>query len=530
MSQENIIYFSDYICITKGADGFYIESYKKGMSVDEFNKIIGRHPEIKITSFMAIKNAILFAPKPPVKFGEVKDRISVELSSDELKAYIRLCVEEWEFSGDARVKLMEEISKSLEKAGVVFGIKEDVLLDGLCNNKQILIAEGIPPEHGEDAVIRMYEIKKAKPAIKEDGRVDHYELNLINKVKTGDWLGERIDPTPGTAGKSVKGNPIPARPGRNYPLHYDKNSVREERKGGVTYLYALKSGAVHYEGDRISVSNHLEIDGDVDFKTGNINFDGFVTINGTVADGFSVVAVKDVEILGTIGIGSVKEVVSKEGSIYIKGGIAGKNKAVIKAKKDVYTKYISDATVACEGSLHVGLYCINSNITAREIIIDSPKGQISGGNIQCETKVLSPVLGSPSEKRTVISVKGFNRNTLKERLEEVMKNIETLKNELVKVKAEVNAYFENEQNGKVGSLKAEDIRQRFNRIKNELTELEEEKKAISDTLRTRGEGEISILKKAYPGVVIGIKNIIKEIDRPIINTTFYIQDGYIKEV
>jgi len=60
-------------------------------------------------------------------------------------------VEEWEFSGDARVKLMEEISKSLEKAGVVFGIKEDVLLDGLCNNKQILIAEGIPPEHGEDA-------------------------------------------------------------------------------------------------------------------------------------------------------------------------------------------------------------------------------------------------------------------------------------------------------------------------------------------------------------------------------------------
>jgi len=41
MSQENIIYFSDYICITKGADGFYIESYKKGMSVDEFNKIIG---------------------------------------------------------------------------------------------------------------------------------------------------------------------------------------------------------------------------------------------------------------------------------------------------------------------------------------------------------------------------------------------------------------------------------------------------------------------------------------------------------
>jgi len=51
-------------------------------------------------------------------------------------------------------------------------------------------------------------------------------------------------------------------------------------------------------------------------------------------------------------------------------------------------------------------------------------------------------------------------------------------------------------------LKAEDIRQRFNRIKNELTELEEEKKAISDTLRTRGEGEISILKKLTPVLLL----------------------------
>ncbi|GAE88553.1 hypothetical protein [Acetivibrio straminisolvens] len=85
------------------------------MSVDEFNKVIGQHPEIKITSFMAIKNAILFAPKPPVKFGEAKERISIELSSDELKAYIRLCVEEWEFSGDAKVKLLEEVEKTWKK-------------------------------------------------------------------------------------------------------------------------------------------------------------------------------------------------------------------------------------------------------------------------------------------------------------------------------------------------------------------------------------------------------------------------------
>ena len=98
MAQDNIVYFSSYISVIKETDGFYIESYKKGMSVEEFNKILGEHPEIKITSFMAIKNSILFAPKPPAKFGELKDRISIELSSDELKAYIKLCVEEREFN------------------------------------------------------------------------------------------------------------------------------------------------------------------------------------------------------------------------------------------------------------------------------------------------------------------------------------------------------------------------------------------------------------------------------------------------
>jgi len=101
-------------------------------------------------------------------------------------------------------------------------------------------------------------------------------------------------------------------------------------------------------------------------------------------------------------------VVSKEGSIYIKGGIAGKNKAVIKAKKDVYTKYISMPLLLAKGVFMWALLH-QQQYYSREIIIDSPKGQISGGNIQCETKVLSPVLGSPSEKRTVISVKGFNR-------------------------------------------------------------------------------------------------------------------------
>ena len=60
--------------------------------------------------------------------------------------------------------------------------------------------------------------------MKSDNNVDHYELNLINRVKAGDWLGERIDPKPGKDGKSVRGETVPHKTGRVLPILYDKNS------------------------------------------------------------------------------------------------------------------------------------------------------------------------------------------------------------------------------------------------------------------------------------------------------------------
>lgn len=71
--QHDIIYSSEFAQVAKRSDGYYIESFKNGMAVEDFSKLMGSHVEIRITSFMAIKNALVFAPKPPTKFGEVKE-------------------------------------------------------------------------------------------------------------------------------------------------------------------------------------------------------------------------------------------------------------------------------------------------------------------------------------------------------------------------------------------------------------------------------------------------------------------------
>lgn len=531
MMEQEVVYSSDYILITKKSDGYYIESFKYGMSIENFNQVLSSHPEIKIINFVAIKKAILNAPSGPDKFGIIRDRVMVETTSDGQKAYVTLFVNEMELSENNKQNLLKEVLQSLKNNGVVYGIKEDLILSNLCNNKQILAAEGVPPINGNDAQVRMYEIKEAKPEIKEDGNADFYELNLINKVDTGAWLGERIDPTPGIPGKSVKGNIINATSGRNVPLLYDRSSVKEVYINGVSTLYSTRSGAVSYNGDTVSISNHLEIEDGIDFRTGNVDFDGFLTVKGTVEDNFTIAALEDIEILGDYGVGSVKEIESRKGSVYIKGGIAGKSKAVVKSKRDIYTKFVSDATIICEGRVHIGFYCLNSKIIAKEVILDSMKGQIIGGNIQAEIRVAATVIGSVSEKRTYISVTGFDRLQYKDKLEWVIGEIETIKKAVNKSKNDLAKLVDS--TGKISPelwKTYEKAQTYYAELRDTLKDLERQKINLVNYLRTHGEGEVAVLKKAFPGTIIEMHGNIKEIVKPTMTTTFYYQNGDIKSI
>jgi uncharacterized protein (DUF342 family) len=521
---------NDYIRVTRETDGVYLETFKKGYLIQDFNVIITNNPEIRITSFIAIRNALLNAPHPPVKFGVIDQRIVIEVTDNDMKAYVTLYVEENELSFENRGNLINEIIAKLRERGVIFGVRADALAGRLEARVPILVAEGIPPVNGKDSVIRMYEIKEPRPEIKEDGKVDHYELNLINKVQQGEWLGDRTDPTDGMPGKSVKGEVVHQLKGRRIPLFYDPNTVLEVYKNGVTTLYAKHAGAVHYHGDRISVSNYLEISSDIDFNTGNIDFDGFITVKGAIADNFSVYARDDIEVLGEFGIGSVKEVVSRGGNILIKGGIAGKNKAVIKSTKDIYTKFISDATVICDGIVYVGFYCLNSNIIAKQVIVESAKGRIIGGIIEAEQKVEAAYIGNESEKRTQIIVKGFNRSKMKQELDDLQKELVKAKTDLAKAKQAFSVYPDPIDPGSRQYLGFEQARDKYFHCKDEVRRLENKLRLMQKYFRVKGEGEVNILKRAYPNTMIRIKNETKELLKPSIASCFFMQDNVMKEI
>ncbi|NLX63554.1 MAG: DUF342 domain-containing protein [Clostridiaceae bacterium] len=525
-----LLYKNDFIEILREKNQFYINSLSKGYSMEMFNEVLKSFPMIKVTSFMTIRNVIYNAPRGPEPFGEERERISLKVSDDKLKAYMTLYVYDEELKAENRLELVKEILSALTKEGIVFGINTKLLAGPLESGVEYVIAEGIPPVNGTDAEVKMYEIAELRPKVIDENNVNHYELNLINHVKAGDWLGERKDPTPGTPGKSVTGKVIPAIPGRNIPLLYDRKSVKEIYENGVTTLISRKNGAVYYRGDTIGVYDYLEIKGDIDFSTGNIDFDGYMSVKGTVEDNFSVIASNDIEILGEYGIGAADKISSREGNIYIKGGIAGRNKAVVRCKKNLYVKFLSDITVECEGNVYVGFYCMNSNVRAKQLIVESPKGRIIGGKIDVDIKVSAAEIGNKSESRTFIKVRGFDRNELKLELDRTMQELEENKKEIVRIRQSLQVY------SNVGTSNLtkeqfeeyEDLKNSYAERKDMIKELEFKCKSINEYLKTPGEGAVIAKTRIYPKVRIEIKNRKEEVTQSSPMITYYYKDNEIK--
>ncbi len=224
-------------------------------------------------------------------------------------------------------RLLAQVVEACKDRKIVYGLDPSKFVKNMRPIEPIEIATGLLPVNGgEDAIVKMYEIKEAVPTLEITGDVDHYEMNVINHAKEGEWLGERIEPTQGKPGINIHGQEVAAKPGQQIQLKFDHNTVIsvEDEVRGKTVLRALRNGAVVYQADVITILNSIDIDGDVSFATGNIDFDGFVEVSNTVEDNFSVLATENIQILGEMGIGSVDFIESKNGDVYIKGGIAGK--------------------------------------------------------------------------------------------------------------------------------------------------------------------------------------------------------------
>lgn len=510
------IYSNDYVNFRLHGHDIYIIVSEIGYSFDKLQEDLLKNPRIKVTEFSTLKNTLLEVSSRPIMIGVYKPEIEINISNDHLKVYAKINLTQKEFDQGSKQYYLDKILELLKDKGIIYGIQWQNLLERIEPGTPILLALGRVPENGKDALIKTYVMKMVKPVIKENGGINYYELDLIDFVQKGDWLGERVEPTEGIPGKTVFGEIIPSQKGEQISLKYDTKTVEKlyDEATGITTLVAKKSGVVLMKNDIVSVSEYLNIDGNVSFSTGNIHYDGSVNIKNTIEDNFSVIAKRDIQVLGDIGIGAVNILESYEGNIYIRGGIAGKNKAKIICKGNLFTKFAANCTIECEGVVHIGFYAMNCQIKAKEIVIESMKGKIIGGTTQGKIRVESGEIGSAAGTKTNIIVEGFKRSDIKKDYDYIVKSMEMLKGKSAFLKKKISIYALSQnlsiENRHIYELLLEE-NEKFRR---NLKILGEEKKKCLEYLKVLGEGEIQVKKGIYSNVILQIRNEKKVIMDP----------------
>ncbi|MFD2116803.1 DUF342 domain-containing protein [Paenibacillus yanchengensis] len=330
--------------------------------------------------------------------------IKVHFSADKLSASITFIRLTDDFS-----ITVEQLRAFLQSKGIVFGFIEQVLQQ-ICTQpldflrEQPVVAVGESAVSGNDGYIDYLLGKVSKSeqqSSKEDiDKVDLKNIMTLENVRQGQPVARLMEPGVGEPGRTVTGDIIPAKLGKPARFKPGKNVViSEEQKT----MYATIDGIISLtDRDKVNVFPLYEINGDVDYRIGNITFVGTVVIRGNVLTGFKVQADGDIRVIG--GVEGAELIAG--GSIEVTGGIMAGHKGFIKASGQLLrSSFIQDANVSCGGDIIVSQSIMHSQIKAGgHIICEGNRGLIVGGTVQAGTSVLARTIGNAMSTTTVIEV------------------------------------------------------------------------------------------------------------------------------
>jgi len=428
------------------------------------------------------------------------DRIKVRVTPDRLKAFITLTPSE----DDSSIS-EEDIRSALNKANVRFGVKEDLIqtIVKLQMVEDFLIAEGIPPENGKDAIIE-YKIslgrKDLTPKENPDGSVDLRDLGFVENVTQGDILAVKVPPTEGVPGTGVDGESIPPKKGKDIRLPRGKNT--EISEDGLM-LIATKSGVPNIREGNISVSPLLEIQKDVDFSTGNIDFVGNVLVRGTVKSHFNVSCEGNLEVWEDVENADLRV----GGNLVVRRGIYGEPGRRIEVKGNLLAKIIRNAEIDVYGDIIVEQAIIDSSIRCGgKIKVTSGKGVICGGRIFALRSISVSQLGSPFGTATTVVV-GKEPWTSSE-IETLIKEREDLKKKLEEVNTNIKyiiGYGREDSLPEARKIQLNKLREVQRLLIEQLNLRDLKIKELREkSLYLLNEAKIEVLGIVYPGVRIWV--------------------------
>jgi uncharacterized protein len=351
---------------------------------------------------------------------------------------------------------MEEVNYLLEDAGInyerVDETKVEAFLKIMSNeNNELVVARGEQATPGRDAVITYFFKSNYLNAgrINEDGTIDYKDRGVVPHVNAGDLIAEKIPAQAGKDGFDVYGRPI------SFPAPEDKtltfDSGVELSKDGLKAFAKFEGQPNMTVTGKLSVFDEFNVKGDVDYRTGNIEFNGNINVDGVVKDGFSVrggnLTVKEIQ----------KAEIYLKGNLTVNGGIFG---AAIQTEGQVFAKYIKDANIKSYGDVVVDKEILNSKVrTSSKCVIE--RGKIISSLVTAKegieakeigTDVSSPCtikVGQDEHIRKVIQGFDFKIQQRKEEIEEEQTYYEKLLEEQRKLHKKLSEFAQAQDRAQV---------------------------------------------------------------------------------
>ncbi|MFC2088027.1 FapA family protein [Calditrichota bacterium] len=431
--------------------------------------------------------------------------IKIALSKNKFEALISIQAEKDFFTTESQIKT------HLKQEGIVFGVDDELIKD-LVKNKNpvtdIVIANGNLPVPGKNAeLIWSIEIYySSKPTITDTDKADFKQLKLFERISKNQVLASKLPASEGIPGKNVFGEEI-VEGGADLKFPAGKNTRISE--DGLT-MFSTIDGFAFWENDLLHIDNIYQINGNVDYHTGNISASGTVMIEGDVRSGFRVEATESILIGGNVEAASLY---SQNGDISIQCGILGGGRAKILSGGNLTCGFIQDATISAKKDIEIKHYVFNSMVSAGGAVkLKENEGLVRGGSISSGKGITAKEVGSAQKIYTELNVRLHSQDESTTHFWELAKNQKELKRTLDALQR--RASFIHLLQDRIEDLSSEK-KQELNSLK---IEIEETKKKINDyekkEIEIRKEvsektfrSEIKILQNLHPNVKIDIGNL-----------------------
>ncbi len=432
------------------------------------------------------------------------ESVKVVISSDRMYAIGKF----YPPSSDGNLMTANEIISSLLQVGVKYGVIQANLESFFQNrryNEDIILAKGTMPEQGRDAIITYHfnTDNTLRPKENEDGSVDFHQLDMISPTNKDDILATLTPSIQGKAGLDVCGNVIPPTKVINRVMKFGKGIHLSE--DGLT-MYSDVNGHVVLTDNRVFVSNTYEVLADVDASTGDITYEGNVTVKGNVITGFSIRAQGDIIVNGVVEGATL----IAGGQIVLKRGMQGMSKGRMEAGGNIITKFIENSVVKAGGYITTEAI-LHSKVSAQgEITVGGKKGFITGGEIRSTKTISVKTAGSTMGTNTLLEV-GIDPGIIEE-FHILEKSIISMNSDMEKMMPVLTTYKKKISSGeKLSSDKIDYVRtltQNCITLSSNIKESTKHYDELKLSMNNNDSGSIQVQNTAYPGVKIVISNVM----------------------